>query len=549
MERSTGQLSAEQLSAEQRRELIQNFIILTIELMAFAPSPTVFWGGDKSLTRMRSTHDFSIFLRDCASIGIPMPMNFLSDQIAKHSRVFYGYWMLPLAMLLQIGSSPGQTFAVSAFTPALLDAIDLTQSRLGLAYMLGTLLAAIPLTSIGPASDRIGLKRIACFVILGLAAACLFASTVTSFLGLLAAFFFLRFLGQGSMSLLSNNTTAMWFRTRIGRVSALLSIGSAVAFAWVPDWLSTAIETIGWRSTYRWIAVILVVFLFPVILLLYRNRPEDLGQSVDGIMPSPHPETIGATSVVHVSDDVASKDDRSQAFGDSDAGQPGQLDDVDGMQLADAIRTVSYYVIGLSNIVWAMAGTGVLFYLFTLCAERGLDKDDAKTLFKILGFSMLGAQLCGGVLGDYLRLNRLFGIGTSMIALSLIWLRFDHSLLGAKLFAMLFGGGQGMLISVTGVIMVRYYGRRHLGSIRGAIWCGTVAGSGCGPLLMGAFMDRTGAYDPAIACFATAMLPLAVAAWFIHPPQLTSDGEGAKESANASPPVLATTTTCIDSKT
>ena len=388
-------------------------------------------------------------------------MNFLSDRIANRSRVFYGYWMLPIAMLMQIGSSPGQTFAVSAFTPALLDSLNLTQSRLGLAYMLGTLFAALPLSTVGPASDRMGLKRIACLVVIGLAGACLFASSVTTFAGLLAAFFLLRFLGQGSMSLLSSNTTAMWFRHRIGRVSALLSIGSAMAFAWVPDWISTSIDVVGWRSTYRWIALLLVVFLLPLLVLLYRNRPEEIGQMVDGLPPRTNPEQ------------GERKDDAIE---------------LPGVNLSRAMRSASYYVIGLSNIIWAMAGTGVLFYLFTLCDERGFAQD-AKSLFKILGVSMLVTQLLGGVLADFLKLNRLLGIGTTLIAVSLSWLAIDPTISGARAFAMLFGAGQGMQISVTGVIMVRFYGRRHLGSIRGAIWCGTVAGSGCGPLIMGAFMD------------------------------------------------------------
>lgn len=403
-----------------------------------------------------------------------------------------------MAMLLQIGSSPGQTFAISAFTPALLDSLNLTQSRLGLAYMLGTLFAAFPLWIVGRSTDRIGLKPVACVVVVGLAGACVFASSVSSFTGLLAAFFLLRFLGQGSMSLLSNNTTAMWFRHRIGRVSAFISIGSAVAFGWVPDWLSTSIEAIGWRSTYRWIAVLLVGCLLPVLLLLYRNRPEDVGQSVDGVRLSPPDSSAPESSA-----------ERSSKAG---------TDEIAGVELGTALRSFSYYIIGFSNIVWAMAGTGVLFYLFKLCSERGLSEDDARLLFKILGMSMLAAQLFGGVLSDFLKLHRLFGLGTALVAISLVWLWVDPSLLGARLFATLFGAGQGMLISVTGVVMVRFYGRRHLGSIRGTIWCGTVAGSGCGPLIMGTLMDRVGSYDPAIAAFALAMTPLSIAAWWIRPP-------------------------------
>ena len=417
-------------------------------------------------------------------------MNYLSDRLAQRSGIFYGYWMLPLAMLLQVGSSPGQTFAVSAFTPALLESLDLSQSRLGLAYMLGTLLAAFPLMVVGPISDRLGLKRVACVVVVGLAGACLLASQVSGFLSLLGAFFLLRFLGQGSMSLLSSNTTAMWFRERIGRVSALLSVGSALAFAWVPDVLASSVESMGWRSTYQWTGVWLAGTLLPLLLLFYRNRPEDLGQLVDG------------ASVVEP----------------GSSSQRPHRPPPPSVSLAVAIRSVSYYVIGLANVVWAMAGTGILFYLFTLSAERGMDDADARRLFKILAGAMLIAQLVGGVIADFLKLNRLFGLGTGLIAISLCWLAFDTSLLGAQGFAAMFGAGQGLLISVTGVIMVRFYGREHLGSIRGTIWCGTVAGSGCGPLVMGAFMDHVGSYDPAIRLFAAGMLPLALAAWFVRPP-------------------------------
>jgi MFS family permease len=429
-------------------------------------------------------------------------MNYLSDRLARRLPFFYGYLMLPLAMLMQLGTSPGQTFAVSAFTPALLEGLDLTQGRLGLAYMVGTLLAAIPLTLVGPAADRHGLKGVSLLVIVGLAGACLFASSVTGFYGLLAAFFLLRFLGQGSLTLLSSNTTAMWFRSRIGRVSAILSIGSAIAFAWVPEWLSACIDSIGWRKTYQCLAVLLVITLLPLIGLLYRNRPEDLGQSVDGRDDSFVRKWVGAK--------------RSET--------PGRtLDlesDPESLTLGQAARTATYYILGLSNIIWAMAGTGVVFYLFTLCKEREFPTDTASWLFKILAITMLAMQLGGGVLADFMRLDRLFGVGTAMIATSLVWLSMDHSVWGAQAFAALFGGGQGMLLSVSGVAWLRYYGRQHLGSIRGAVWCGTVAGSGCGPLVMGWVKDATGNYDQAILGFAVLMIPLAIAAWFIRQPEI-----------------------------
>lgn len=419
-------------------------------------------------------------------------MNYVSDTIARRLPFFYGYVMLPLSMLMQIGTSPGQTFAVSAFTPALLSSLQLSESRLALAYMLGTLFAAVPLSAVGPISDRFGLRLASLTVVGALAVSCYLASMITGFATLLGVFFLLRFLGQGSLTLLSGNTTAMWFRSRLGRVSAVISIGTAAAFAWVPGMISDSITEYGWRETYRMIAWMLVLGLLPLMTLLFRNRPEDMGQQLDGIASG---------------DD--SQGDRSSSVGDNHE---------HSMRLSEALRTGSYFVLGLTNAVWAMVGTGIVFYLFTLCADRGFHEDTASALFKTFGLSMLSLQLVGNVLIDFARVNRLLGIGTSMLSLGLLVAWMADTSTRMHCFAVLFGGGQGMLIAVSGVAWVRFYGRKHLGSIRGAVWCATVAGSGCGPLIMGSIKDITGSYDLAILIFLALMAPLSLASWFVQPP-------------------------------
>ena len=417
-------------------------------------------------------------------------MNYVSDRLASRLPFFYGYVMLPVAMLMQIGTSPGQTFAISAFTPALLDSLALSESRLALAYMLGTLFAAFPLSFVGPISDRYGLRGTSALVVVALATTCYLTSYVNGFATLLLAFFCLRFLGQGSLTLLGGNTTAMWFRSRLGRVSALISIGTAAAFAWVPGMISDAIDLYGWRPTYRAIAMILGCGLLPILLLLFRNRPEDLGQELDGLIEG---------------------DERNENSIDI-------RNNESSFTLRQVARTKSYYVLGLTNAVWAMVGTGVVFYLFTFCSDRGFPDNTASNLFKTFGLSMLVMQFAGNVLADFAPVNRLLGIGATALSLGLavVFLADTPALMHA--FAVLFGGGQGLLIAASGVAWVRFYGREYLGSIRGAVWCTTVAGSGCGPLIMGAIKDFTGAYDAAIIVFFSLMTPLAIAVWFVRAP-------------------------------
>ncbi|MEM9365860.1 MAG: MFS transporter [Planctomycetota bacterium] len=446
----------------------------------------------------------------------PRVFNLVSNSLAKRLPFYYGYVMAPIAMMMQIGTSPGQTFAVSAFTPALLESLDLSQGRLALAYMLGTLLAAVPLGVIGPWSDRWGLRRVSLLVIVGLGAACFWASHVRGFLGLFVAFFLLRFLGQGALSLLGGNTASMWFRNKLGRVSALISIGTAAAFAWVPEWLTDSIHTHGWRVTYQCVGLILVAGLTPCILLLFRNRPEELGQVLDG-------------------EDVlnAERDERIESRGASELNRRASRQAMarvhdtetvvcDDLTLGQARRTWGFFILAATQSLWALVGTGIVFYLFTLCEDRGYEATTAPSLFKSFGLSMLVAQVVGSVLADYQPPHRLLGIGTGLLTLGVAAIAFLDSVSTMHLFALAFGAGQGVLIAVMGVVWVKFYGRMHLGSIRGAVWCVTVAGSGCGPLIMGTLKDATGHYEAALLAFFAMLSPVAIATWFVRAPRETA---------------------------
>ena len=428
--------------------------------------------------------------------------NSVSDRLAARLPFYYGYVMIPVAMMIQISTSPGQTFAIAAFIPEIRQSLSLSDSQMSLAYMLGTFLAAFPLSTIGPLADRLGLRRLTILAVIALAAACCLAARVSGFATLLLAFFCLRFLGQGSLSLLSANSIAMWFRTRIGRVSAVMSIGGAIAFAWIPELISQSIAFRGWRETYQGISMVVLAIMLPVMLLLFRDRPEDLGQQVDGI-------------------------DRERLDHRSSAADQHKYELEPEITFRDALRGRSFYILAITNCLWALAGTGIVFHLFTLCDDRGIP-EVAPDLFKTLGLSMLAMQLAGGVLADWVPLNRLLGIGTMLLALAMWFAWSGHTAGELHCFASLFGGGQGLVLAVGTAVWVRYYGRTHLGSIRGSVWTLTVAGSGCGPLVMGVIRDRYHDFDPAIGIFFVAMCCLALVAWWATPPRGVPVGDPAK---------------------
>ena len=159
--------------------------------------------------------------------------------------------MLPVAILAQAATIPGQTLGVSIFNPSFQGALSVSVSQLTGAYMIGTLIAAVPQPYIGSLMDRFGIRRVMTIAVLMLGLACVYTATIQSLWMLLISFILLRMFGQGAISLLAINIPAMWFRDRLGRITSLMNIGWAAATAIFPSVILWLIQQFGFAHTDR----------------------------------------------------------------------------------------------------------------------------------------------------------------------------------------------------------------------------------------------------------------------------------------------------------
>ena len=65
-----------------------------------------------------------------------------------------------------------------------------------------------------------------------------------------------------------------------------------------------------------------------------------------------------------------------------------------------------------------------------------------------------------------------------------------------------------------------YYGREHLGTIRGYTMSAQIGGQAVGPVLAGFLFDATGSYETALMVFTGSALFAGVIALFATPPKL-----------------------------
>ncbi len=414
-----------------------------------------------------------------------------SHWLARRLRFFYGWLILPVSILGSFASSPGQTYMVSVFNPSFREALDVSLSQLTGSYMLGTLLASVAQPSIGYWSDRVGIRRMLILVVVLFSLACVFIAQVNGLFMLTLAFFFLRMFGQGALELLSTNMLAMWFRERLGRVSGIKNVVVRLLIGSIPIGVLAIIKQIGWRETYMLAGAVVLGVMLPLALFIYVGRPEDIGEAIEGGNTPEGPVKA-----------------KLQA-----------LDPARDLSLKEAMRTRSYWILVLSWIAWAAIATAITFNLLPIFTELGLSEEAAAGMFSLLMIASAIFQILGGALADRIALRWLVvgALGLYSLAVSaLLFLPPDIAVLS---YTLTLGLGLGLFGGLSNTVWVRYFGRTHLGYIRGSMWTASVAGSSVGPFLMGLAYDRFGDFRLSLIVIASVLAVLAFAGLWATPPR------------------------------
>ncbi len=168
--------------------------------------------------------------------------------------------------------------------------------------------------------------------------------------------------------------------------------------------------------------------------------------------------------------------------------------DNEGVELREAIGSVSFWLIGIAFFLGATTLLGYLIHMVPLLTDRGLSAETAVIAASAFGFSQLLGRLLTGVL-----LDRFFApyVIASMWVVSII------------VFIVLWSGAQGYTLvlctailgfawggegDVLAFMVSRYFGLRRFGSIYSLLLTMHMLGGVAGPWLMGSSFDALGSY-------------------------------------------------------
>jgi MFS family permease len=260
----------------------------------------------------------------------------------------------------------------------------------------------------------------------------------------------------------------------------------------VPPFNEFMIGELGWRSAWRVNAVIIWVVLLPAVAILIRNRPEDIGQFPDGVRR------------------------------EGDAATPTAIAE-QGPALREAMRTRAFWALIGASVVPSLVVTGLSFNQVAILTDRGLPSSLAATTFAVDAAVALPVTLLAGWFVDRYPVRYALATGQLFLAIAMVVLLSADTPALALLYSACRGASGGLWMVAADVAWPAYFGRRHLGSIRGFGFAVGVAGAAIGPIPFGLAYDLLGGYNPAILGLLALPVMALVAVWFAKPPGQMSD--------------------------
>jgi MFS family permease len=430
--------------------------------------------------RRRDEHDERMTIKT-------MPAAIPADDSPAARPAFRGGLILAIASLTIFTVGLGQTHGVSVFVDPLIEQFGWSRSLVSTMFSLATLISAIPIVLVGRQIDRVGARKVMTIEAVCFGLSLIGLSRINSLLAFLVGLTLLRSFGPGVLMLASRTIVPQWFSRRRGRAFGIIGVAGALNLAIVPRANEALIGWLGWRDAWAVGGLIVLLVLTPLIAVLVRGKPEDVGEFPDGLPPE-------TPAVATLAESTGSE-----------------------WSLQEAMRTRAFWSLQAAGAVPAFVLTGVAFHQASMFEARGLPDSLASTGFAVESAVALPITLCAGWLVDRYATRYVLAVAHLIVAIALGIVLVAGSIPAALLYLAVRGTGTALWQVSGDASWPAYFGRRHLGTIRGIAFAVSIVGAALGPVPLGVVYDLTGSYGAAVATFAA--IP-AVTAYFVFTARL-----------------------------
>ena len=417
-------------------------------------------------------------------------------------RIFYGWGIVGVSVLVSFAQVPMYGPVLSVFVNPIHEDMGWTHLEISAAFTAGSLFGSLLSSIVGGQLDRYGARAavvVAGMIVTGALVGLAVMQEVWQFWGLFGVG---RTAALVGINLGTSVAVGNWFVRKRGRAISFLGIGLRSGQALMPVVLITPIIiAYSWRHAYMVLAVVTFVLIVVPAWLFIRRRPEDFGLLPDGDAP-----------------DVA-----TTAAGDS---RPVVQDVEESFTLQEARKTMAFWLITIAVMMVVFAQTSVNLHAVASVIDRGVSESlSGAFVFIIMGTAALSAYGWGALM-DRVHVRWVTAVATIFSGAAMVVIIFADNLPLAITFAVLFGLGTGGWTLAQTLLFANYFGRRHLGAIRGLSQVLSGPLGAAGPFLAGGIRTYTGSYELSFIIFFVALVVVFLALVLARPPRRRQPSAG-----------------------
>lgn len=393
------------------------------------------------------------------------------DSVTRQPRVFYGWIVVVITAIkgsFMIGSAQ---FASSVFLVPMQEELGWSRTQIFGALTVRGIVAGALQPFVGQLGDRITAPRIVVpigVVILGVSMIAL--RWVDSI-----ALYYVCYgvLGAIGMSLISNAImdaiVFKWFIRKRPQVVMWTNMGPGTAPLIFPVMLTGLIAMVGWRDAWLWFGIGTIVVLLPLSFLI-RTRPEHMGLQPDGIQM---PTQQASSSQQRPNADV---DERSYTR-------------------REALHSRGFWFLTLAMAFGIFGVPGFQAHWIPYFQENGYQPGLAASVLLVFGLAGLTSRFLWAYITVRFPIRNAFISQAALSIVATIAILFISNVAVLFIWAVFAGMTLVSFFQMQALISVTYFGREHIGAIRGLMWPLSMLSAASAPSILGALRDWSGSYS------------------------------------------------------
>ena len=391
----------------------------------------------------------------------------------KETRFNYG-WVIVGGSFAMLALSGGVWYSFSVFFVAVLNEFGWSRSLGAGAFSLFLIVQSFGVFVVGNMIDRFGPNKVVLLGSLLLGTGLALCSTIDAWWEFYLYFGVISALGVAATGWVPNTTMVQqWFKGKRGLAIGIVCAGVGVGiFVCVPA-AQYLINRVGWRMTYRTLAIILPVAIAAMAVFLIRRPPQPLLSEPSG---RNHPVLCLVPSESPPLDDVPT---------------------YHSWTLKQAVKTRSFQFLTLSIFSGTFATQAIMTHQVAFFTDQGLGNLLASYAVGVIGLVSIGAKIFWGILSDKIGREITYTLGIVCGVCGMALLILFHILPSSWVpysYAFLFGMGYSVTTTLPPVIAADFFEGKTFGAIFGTLMMFNGIGGALGAWFAGFVYDHTETY-------------------------------------------------------